>query len=125
MGLTQDEAVYVLAYAMAAADGEVTEDEEEAIAQRIESRYPRIPRMRRHELRDAGVAAYHGAGPALREVAEALGTPVQREGALAFVIEVVFADGSFDPGEMAAVQEVADALDIDRNVMSRLLSAHT
>ncbi len=125
MDLTRDEAVYMLAYAMAAADGEVTSDEEESIAKRLEGRYPRIPSERRRQLREAGVAAYSQATPAMVSVAQALGDKQERQEALAFVIEVVFADGSFDPGEMAQVQEIADALDIDRGIMSQLLAAHT
>lgn len=120
MDLNRDEAVTLMAFMMAGADGAVSEEEEAVIARRLEERAVRWPPQDLQALRDAAVEAHDGNQRAWRMIREGLGDGV--EDAFGIALDVVMADRELDPGEMAEIQEMADHLDISKSTMSRWMS---
>lgn len=125
MELVRDDAVALLAYTMAAADGTIAPNEEAAIEHRLLEQGIRLPPARRDELRRLATGARHGTSAFLRPVCEAIPDKRQRLEAMRLAVDVVWADTSFQGTEMAQILEVADELDLDRAETSRLLGERT
>lgn len=125
MELGRDDAVALLAYSMAAADGDIAAGEEAAIQERLLQRGIRFSPGRREALRQMASRAHHEVSTLLRPVCQALPEEHQRVDAMRLALDVVWADHAFEASEMAQVLELADELGIDRGQASRLIDEHT
>lgn len=125
MDLGRDDAITLLAYSMAASDGTTTDDEEDAIQQRMKERGIVLPTPRSLELRRWATEAHDDASALLRRIAEALPDEADRSEAMRLALDVVWADASIEPSEMTQIMEVADELGLGRTAASRLIEART
>jgi uncharacterized tellurite resistance protein B-like protein len=123
VNLSSDEATYVLALTMAGADGEISEDEEIEIEERVAHADLEIFMRRREDLRALARSAYDDTGPVLDAINDAFENDETRAKALALAADIIWSDQEIDPGELTGIMELADALDVDRDVVSALLAA--
>ncbi len=118
------EALIEMMFLAADADGEFSQDERKHFAKSIESlSEARIAGERFDRLMariEADVAA-SGREARLRSVKERLADAASRKVALSLAVQVMAADGIIRTSERELILEVAEALDIDRDVAANLV----
>ncbi len=125
MDLNRDEAITLLAFMMAGADGDVDADEEAIIAKGLSERNIRLSTGAIQLIRDEALRTWDGSQAAWRQIRNALGDDRSREDAFGIALDVVMVDHALDPTEMAEIQEMADQLDISRAAMSDKLAQYS
>ncbi len=124
MEISRDEAIALLAFMMAGADGDVGEPEEKAIAAALAGQNIDLAPAAVALIRNQALRSFDGSQAAWRRIRTALGDDHAREGAFAIAVEIVMADRALEPTEMSEIQEMADHLDISRTTISRQLAKY-
>ncbi len=124
MELDRDNAITLLAFMMAGADGDVDAEEEVAIGKALADRHVVLRPGATRLIRDEALRTWDGSQAAWRSIRDALGDDAAREDAFTLAVEVVMADHALEPNEVAEIQEMADQLDISRSRVSAMLAQH-
>ncbi len=124
MDLGHAEAVALLAFMMAGADGRIDSVEENAINEALRHKGITLTPQAMELIRAEATRSWHGNQSAWKRIRAALGGEESRLQAFAMAVEVVMADRQLEPTEMMEIQEMADQLEISRQAMSAQLAKH-
>lgn len=122
MDVERDDAVALLAYTMATADGQIAPGEEAAITGRLRAQGIVLEAARIDALRALALSSRDDTSAFVRSLSKAIPDKDGRVEAMRTAIDVVWADAAFEGAEMAQVLEIAEELGLGRDEAGRLLA---